>query len=245
MNELMNRGLPKWPQMIVTGTTLPVGQALEIIRRTDNFFSWADGNNHKFIETAKKAIGYPVEPKERDFPDREAFRAELRSYWDKEKQWKDAWGVISTEYVENDWISCAFIGGPHGWCHPDGTIGYVNNVGKWPSVEEIYNEWGILAAAFPFIEVEVTLMDGEEYEENTKPVVSMLVRNGKVELVDPAKRDLHKEFNRTIMPSIDRLESIKGLLCGVERENAISIEQLKLWGSQHPFNLQENSYAEE
>lgn len=36
--ELMERSLPKWPQMIVTGTPVSEMQALEIIRRTDVFF---------------------------------------------------------------------------------------------------------------------------------------------------------------------------------------------------------------
>lgn len=39
MENLLDRGLPKWPQMLVTGASVTKEQALEIIRRTDSFFS--------------------------------------------------------------------------------------------------------------------------------------------------------------------------------------------------------------
>ncbi len=38
--NLLNRNLPKWPQMLVTGDSLTIEQAKEIIRRTDRFFEW-------------------------------------------------------------------------------------------------------------------------------------------------------------------------------------------------------------
>jgi len=38
MSYLFERSLPKWPQMLVTGSPVSEEQALEIIRRTDNFF---------------------------------------------------------------------------------------------------------------------------------------------------------------------------------------------------------------
>ena len=57
--ELMSAGLPKWPQMLVTGTTLPAEQALEIIRRTDHFFLGYSGNDHDFISKARKLCCLP------------------------------------------------------------------------------------------------------------------------------------------------------------------------------------------
>lgn len=225
VKELMNRALPKWPQMIVTGTDVAKEQALEIIRRTDSFFAWQSGNNRGFIDEAIRILKMPVletgqTPKE------------FQEYWKKQDAWKNKWGLIETEYVTNSWISCSFIGGPHGWCHPDGSIGYADNVGKWPSIEEIYDEWVRITAAFPFLELEVTLMDGEECEDFTEPVVSMLIRNGVVELVNPKERNLHKEFGRKKEAVKDIAECIKLIIGGRSVENAIPLEQLQRWSCQ-------------
>ena len=223
-DELMGLGLSKWPQMIVTGTTLPEEQALEIIRRTDRFFSWPSGNNHPFIKEAVQAVKMPQRPKGDDADT-------LQQYWSADEAWKKKWGLIETEYVTNSWVSCSFVGGPHGWCHPDGTIGFADNVGKWPSVEEIYNDWALLAKEFPFLELEVTLMDRESCEESAQPVVSMLIRNGAVELVDPRERDLHAEFGRTKEQPKDMLSCVASILSGFSDENAISMNQLRKWGT--------------
>ena len=62
----MHAGLPKWPQMLVTGTTLPAEQALEIIRRTDHFFLGYSGNNYDFVSKARKLCYLP------EWPDRDS-----------------------------------------------------------------------------------------------------------------------------------------------------------------------------
>lgn len=236
-DELMQRNLPKWPQMLVTGTTLPVEQALEIIRRTDSFFIWGGGNDHAFNDQAKAFVRQPEAPF-RSSPEwknrsEEEWSEAFRKFFNEEiPAWKGKWGFINTQYVINSWISCAYIGGPHGWCHPDGTIGYSNNVGKWPSVKEVFEEWKMLAEAFPFIEVEATLMDREYCEEDPQPVVSFLIRNGAVMLVDPAERNLHEEFGRTIPHSSDPIETMLKSLFDVRGEHAISLEQIKRWGEE-------------
>lgn len=177
MENLLDRGLPKWPQMLVTGAPIAQTQALEIIRRTDNFFSFPHGNDHAFVEEAIRLIGFPKEPvdprrKGSDPKAEEKFFDALNKFWENQAQWKEDWGHLGTQYVRNDWVSSCFISGPHGWCHPDGTISFADNVGKWPSVEEIKNDWEILAKAFPFLEVEITLMNKESCEEDSQPVVS-------------------------------------------------------------------------
>lgn len=176
MNHLLIANLPKWPQMVVTGTKITKEQALEIIRRTDQFLGFPMGNDRAFSEKVKKTLKIP-------------------EGYSEQAKWLEDWGYIWTEYVVNDWICSDFIDGAYGWCHPDGTIGYAYNIGKWPSVSEVLKEWETLAAAFPFLEVEATLMSAE-YGEVGFPVVSFLIRNGSVELVDPAQRNIHKEFDR-------------------------------------------------
>jgi len=153
-------------------------------------------------------------------------------YWEKRELWEEKWQRVKTTYVFNDWISSCFVGGPHGWCHPDGKISFADNVGKWPAAEEVYNDWVLLSKEFPFLEAEVTLMDSEAGELNIKPVVSMLIRNGTVELVDPENRNLHDEFDRIKEPERDMESYLKQIFCGVHTENAIPMEQLQKWSNQ-------------
>lgn len=186
--ELFSKSLPKWPQMIVTGTKVTVEQALEIIRRTDCFFYYPEGNDSEFVHKVKSILKMPDE-------------------YEEELRWGSEWGYIQNEYVYTDWICSDFIDGANGWIHPDGIIGYAYNVGKWPSVEELYNEWKTIAEAFPYLEVEVTLMDNE-HGEVCFPVVSFLIRNGIVELIDPAERNIHSEFCRNIPKENDHYDNL-------------------------------------
>lgn len=234
MVDLLDRGLPKWPQMLVTGAPVTQTQALEIIRRTDSFFSFPHGNDHAFVEEAIRLIGFPEEPvgPRRNGSDAKAekeFFDAFNMFWKNQSQWREEWGCLGTQYVRNDWVSSCFISGPHGWCHPDGTIGFSDNVGKWPTVEEVKHDWEILAKEFSFLEVEVTLMDKESCEENSQPVVSMLIRNGHVSLVDPDERDIHAEAGR--MPMAPAPLDVKTfLLHPTLREPAIDMCQVKAWG---------------
>jgi hypothetical protein len=160
--------------MIVSGVPVTVEQALEIIRRTDNFFQHPGylGNDRKFNERLMARFRIP-------------------GSWEAREGWSTDWGVIQTEYVTNSWIACAYIYGPHGWCHPDGVIGFVDNVGKWPTVKDILEEWTLLAEAFPFLDVGVTLMDREHCEDGGVPLVSIRVLYGTCTLVDPRHTDVH------------------------------------------------------
>lgn len=80
-------------------------------------------------------------------------------------------------------------------------------------------------------------MDGEWCEEDTSPVVSMLIRQGTVELVDPKVRNIHEESGRNPTAPEDH-----GLEClwvpPAEREHAISLEQIREWGRTFSKNIQ-------
>lgn len=208
--------LPKWPQMIVTGDDVTLDQASEIIRRTDSFFVWGGGNYHEWIDTVNKLT-------------------EVVTIWNSSydtydefcqarHDWESKWQYIECEYVTNDWISCAFIYGPHGWCHPDGHIGYCDNVGKWPSIDEITEDWKKLATAFPFLNLTITLMNGENCEYNAMPVVHMVVRDGDV--------SIHPYTDDNTMMKLhggnDKFKSaFKRYPCRDER--AISLDTIKRW----------------
>jgi hypothetical protein len=182
--DLLNRGLPKWPQMVVTGPRLREDLALEVIRRTDSWFvSGHDCNDHDGDRHLARRFRMPHY---HDYAERHPDGFDWRAHWDRCERWKKAWGVIETNYVRNTWIGSSFIHGPHGWCHPDGQIYYIDNVGKWPSVEEIRADWQTLATTFPFLTLTATLMSGESCEDGTSAVVAIAVADGQARLMEPS-----------------------------------------------------------
>jgi len=193
-DQLLNLALPKWPQMVVSGQTVTVDQAKEIIRRTDAFFTMGfGGNDREYDLLVRLVLGKPIifEWDRRAVRDL-GFDVPDKTNWQEESGWAEKWDCIDTGYVTNAWISSSFIYGPHGWCHPDGRIGFTDNVGKWPSVEAVLDDWKKLAAAFTFLDVGVTLMSGESCEEDSQPVVSIDVSRGTANLYDPAVVDVHR-----------------------------------------------------
>jgi hypothetical protein len=189
--ETKDYGLPKWPQMVVSGRPVTADQAMEIIRRTDSFLcNGYGGNDHDWNARMKHRLG---------MPDTDRMTAEnstpkqFHAAWGRLEAWQRAWGCIETEYVHNNWLSTAFIGGPHGWCRPDGRIEYSDNVGKWPSAESVESDWRTLATEFPFLHLAATLMSGESCEDHRRPVCTILVREGAVTLVDGDLRH-HAEY---------------------------------------------------
>jgi len=192
--NLLQLSLPKWPQMIVTGIPVTEDQAKDIIFKTDDFLSdfddYAGGNNRTFTKLYQDAAGISEIVKEYS----KSFSSSLKRYselCEYNDSIREKLGFIKTEYVHNDWASSCFAFGPHGWMNPDGNILFNDNVGKWPSVEDIYNEWKMIAEAFTFLEIAVTLMSGERSEENTNPIVSFIISNGKVSIED-GNLELHK-----------------------------------------------------
>lgn len=221
--DVFNIGLPKWPQMYTTGIPVSVEQAKEIIRRTDYFFGnfWG-GNNHKWNKFVCEKMGIPPHDLGTSFENLTIRQNSIEDFHAR-------WGYIFTNYVDNTWISSCFIFGPHGWMHPDGTIGFVDNIGKWPSIEEVHEDWIKIAEAFPFLDVGVTLMseegctieDGGDY----KKLVSFAVKDGNVSLIDPAKRDVHANHPE---PRISRgADALKGW--DLMDEVGISVAWIEEW----------------
>lgn len=171
--NINNISLPKWPQMIVTGKSVTIEQAKDIIFRTDSFListsKYEGGNNKQFNQSYREVSGLN----------------KLDGKWDILQKLKEELGCVETTYVTNDWASCCFIFGPHGWCHPNGKIKYIDNVGKWPSPEELIEDWTKLATAFPYLDLNVTLMSGESSEDDIQPVFNIRVVNGTVTIEEP------------------------------------------------------------
>lgn len=218
MNDLMQRSLPKWPQMKVTGVSISPEQALEIIRRTDRFFVCQSGNNRSFIKQAQQILRIP----QYDWQNEGDFNA----FCAEQEAWEKKWGVISLNYAYNDWISSAFVYGPNGWCHPDGTIDYGFNIGKWPTIEEVLEDWTTIAKEFPFLNVGVSLMDSEYCEDNPVPVVSFAIKDGQVTVCDPKETDVHADH--TPNQPVDDSSFLVHIL-NRNSENAIPLDILHQW----------------
>lgn len=180
-------GLPKWPAMVVRGTSVTVEQAKDILRRTDLVFLrgyW--GNDDEFNRELAQILDLPKGLRSGLETSSEPWSAATYEAEDEAvRAWQAHWGCVETQYVVNSWIACAYIGGPHGWCHPNGTIRFDTNIGKYPSVEAVLKDWTHLAEAFPYLDLTATLMDREYCEENPIPLVSIRVVGGTATPCDP------------------------------------------------------------
>lgn len=200
--QLLALALPKWPQMLVTGKRVSQEQAKDIIFRTDSFLTdasqYGGGNNHAFNKWYRDEAGFG------------AIGDDYKRGWELMSAVRDQLGYVDTDYVRNDWASCSFVFGPHGWCSPLGEIFFVDNVGKWPEVKEIFSEWELIAKAFPYLELNVTLMSGESGEEDSQPVVNIAVSAGQAKLLEAdmsvhgAKADLTRSWDNFSIGSVSR-----------------------------------------
>lgn len=223
--ELLNVDLPKWPQLIVTGKSVSKDRALEIIRRTDVFFRHGiGGNNSEFNEWVINTVNFP-ELDDYKYKNDDDFNSAFDAYTDALNTWHDNWNYVTTEYVANSWISCSELGGPCGFMHQDGQIGYDRNIGKWPSVEEVFNDFKVIAEAFPDLDMEATIMNGEECEYPTRALVSFKIKDGKATLVDPEVIDVHEGRKPAPLYKL----SIMQQLMNPNSENAISKSIISKW----------------
>jgi len=173
--------LPKWPAMAVWGAPVTVDQAKDIILRTDSFLTsigpYSGGNNKLWGAWARTTLGFQhlaVDEAPGNWHRQGAVQQKLRA----------ALGFVETEYVHNTWAASSYVYGPYGWCHPSGTIWYEDNIGKYPSAREVFEEWQALAKAFPYLDLTVTLFSGESADDESNPVVSFRVQEGHVAILD-------------------------------------------------------------
>lgn len=169
--------LIKWPQMIVTGASVTREQAKEIIIRTDPFFSdvalYAGGNDQEFTIRYQQQSGVLAAVSCSDRQIRERVQEAVDSVVKP----------IPLDYLDNDWASSGFVYGPHGWCQPDGTIEYHDNIGKWPEAVELYDEWQSIARAFPYLSLFASFMDAESCDTDASVVLQFVLHEGAVRVV--------------------------------------------------------------
>ena len=175
----------KWPQCVIVGKKLTKEQAREVIIKTDLFFnsSWAGGNDEDYEKELRKRLNMP--------PLRSFDGSDGEDIYTQNDVWQSTHGCLSLNYLNNNWISSCYVGGPNGWCHIDGTIHSNKNIGKWPAWNEIIEDLETLAHAFPFLDICLYIIDCEsccgwgndEYER--KCIGGIHLCNGKLETVDP------------------------------------------------------------
>lgn len=211
-NPLLDRGLPKWPAttIVVAGWDVTKEQAAEILIRTTDL-TYFSTNDHAFARRLYEVMGLATD--DHGWPD-------WRANEGKSEAIRATYGSLDLTYLHNDRIVSSWIGGPKGWCNWDGTIASANyNIGRWPSIAEVYDEWQTIAAAFPFLTLRSQLYNGETCEEGTEPVVEFDVSNGKVDLIEPTDP----------LPVRDTLmEGLQNLIHrGFGRERGCTLEQFQ------------------
>ena len=161
----------KWPGMIVQGENVTEEQAAEILLRTDSHLpTFKYGcNDRAFIAEVQKL--FPV-----------AKAGDDLSWSEANAQNTETYKSLDVYLLSNSRIMSSWIGGVHGWCDWDGRIGCNNyNIGKWPSVEDVAEEWAVIAEAFPFLDLRCQLFNGETEVE---PILMFTVKDGKVVVED-------------------------------------------------------------
>lgn len=196
MKELLEMQLPKWPAIKIIGKPISIEQAKDIIFRCDPFltdiFGYIGGNDHEFAEEYFRKSGL------------ERLKDRSEDVYDV---FYEHFGIISNrlQYLEIDLGSSSYIYGPTGWCNINGEIYLENkNIGKWPTVLEIYDDWKIIAEAFPYLDLICTVFDDEYCEDDKKPLVSFIIKDGMVELSEPLKSYRTVPANIPSEPLIDR-----------------------------------------
>ena len=263
IDKKFNVGLDKWPQMLLFGKPVTQEQASDIVRRTDRFLrDGYGGNNHAYNEHVLNTLGLDIVnwrneekiKKEYNLQGNEfsQLRYGLFTEW-QEKEFK----AVYTEYVDNHWVTSSYIGGPSGWCNPNGELRYSENIGKWPSVEEIYRDFLTLATAFPFIEMSAVFMSGESCEDNTYPVISFVIKDQKVELHLPSEYDVFENyggFEKVQLELLRNKTSLADQFLAIMKsansrdpknpvrsaENGVPDEMIQSWKDKYvPFNIEE------
>ena len=188
-------GLPKWPALAVVGKPVTRDQAMEILIRTDSL--WLSSNDHQFDRLLNQYL-FDIEMPSDSYGAKDAAVREKLGLADEPGTWQKVYeymdrkkaelGHLSLSYLHNARIVSSWIGGPHGWCDWEGNIGSRNyNIGKWPGVKEVYEDWKNIAEAFPFLDLKCQLMGHEAGPDDgaENPVIEFTVKNGKVKMSVP------------------------------------------------------------
>lgn len=194
--------LTKWPRLLVAGEDVTREQANDILIRTNS--PYLSCNDKAWVRVVADAYGIPLG--EYGDPDWRATRVVYEQL-----------GCLDLHYLSNDRVMSSWIGGPHGWCGWDGTIGCSSyNIGKWPTVEEVQEDLDAIAEAWPFLNLHLQLLTDEGDGEIA---ATWAVKEGEAYLVEPVGHVAERlELSET---------QILGRLMFVGGERGVSPERLR------------------
>jgi len=210
--DMNNVNLPKWPQLVVVGEPVTVEQAAEIIIRTDGlYFSTNDKLWHKQL---CEAAGLKT-PKDDSF-----------GYisWEDRQPLFDSVNSLHLSYLNTSQIASCYMLGPHGWIDWNGNVGcYDFNIGKWPACEDVFNDWKVIAEAFPFLELKSQLSSKESCEEGGIPLIEFHVSKGSVTCYEPTQTLVSKHSGVAYASN----QSLINRFSSWSAERGCTIEQFK------------------
>lgn len=170
------------PQIIITGSKITFEQANNIIFCTDKFFDsfleiYGHAGNKLFIDAFK-------------------FTTNLNIIYDMKLSFNELFEFdnfmhnkikfINTECIANDFIDSSYIQGAHGWCNPDGTIySTYNSRMKYPSINDIISDFKKIIKKFPFLNMNVTVMEYSDINDNNIPNYNLYINNGRIHKLEP------------------------------------------------------------
>lgn len=201
---------PKWAALSVSSDTpLTPQQAEEVILRTYNF-SWLD-----FSPTSKEGADLLQAlslPHSKEGPHTRITGSALQNLRGRVRSLD---GLL---FLQNHNLSLPEFLAPNvqyswsnyqSWCHWDGTIQIVKNIGPWSCTGEIQDEWAVLAQAFPFLDLRCHIYNGE-VDDNPKPILEFRVKSGQV--------SVHSPPNPPVIP-LDQIQTVQ--------ENLPSLSQIQ------------------
>ena len=176
------RDLTKWPRLIVIPAKpepLTREQANEILIRTNSPYLYS--NDHAWERTVREILGHP-----RKSSTEGPSAGGIRAWIEAEEEWRAGLGILDLHYLYNSRIMSAWIGGPKGWVDWDGNVGCSTwNIGKWPSYEEVQEDWDAIAAAFPYLDFHAQLITDEG---DGDVAAQWRIADGKAAMVEPIER---------------------------------------------------------
>jgi hypothetical protein len=208
-------GLPRWSELRVQGDSLdPTLAAGLIVRAGRAAFSEYACNDRAWCRLVMDTVDWPVGFDEEEYREISRLR-EIRA----EELGLLPLGALSL----SGRIASSYIGGPGGWLSWSGRIQTAgHNIGKYPSVQDVAQEWSCLTEAYTELKLTAQLFSEEGTEPGGIPLAEFQVVDGKVTVgppgdpLPPGMRDLMQELVGMNNPYRERGCTGSMLKAGVE-----------------------------
>ena len=226
-DQLFEISLPKWAGILIHGKSITPEQAKVIIHATD-YSLYSDmeyaGNNRAFQKAyLAKSLGaiQTTVPFYRGDCNSEV-ESKLTSFvreFDEQLS-----PTIPLEFLKNYLGNSCHMGGPVGWCHPSGDIFLSDkNIGKYPCVGILFDEWKAIAKKFDFLELTCIVLSSEWCDDDTPHgLVGFSVSGGEVTLFKPSDADTEELTD--IIHHCNAVESESGNYDRAELEEFLGVQ---------------------